>query len=261
MGAWPHTPATCWWSPGSSRALWGVIVPPVQLPSPPPGAAPTHSPPVRVPPHPRASRGGHDPPRASSSTAAAVLGGRSLTGAPAGRCPGAAAPGRAGGWGSAAPPAATQRGDGDVLWLPRHRSCRRTEPRGARVALTGTGSSQLRRRHTTRAPSSRARHQVTRGLLGRDLHDFGDAKDHERYCWHHLLSSKARGALKISAPGNLPFACEKGDVKADRQPGTDGPVQAGEVEPRCSSSINPTTCSGRRSLRDPYSLGILPKKK
>lgn len=54
----------------------------------------------------------------------------SLTGAPAGRCPGAAELGRAGGWGRAAPPAAARRGHWDLLRLPRLQSCRGTEPRG-----------------------------------------------------------------------------------------------------------------------------------
>lgn len=56
----------------------------------------------------------------------------SLTGAPAGRCPGAAEPGRAGGWGRASPPFAARRGHRDVLRLLRLQSCRVTEPQGTR---------------------------------------------------------------------------------------------------------------------------------
>lgn len=185
----------------------------------------------------------------------------SLTAEPAGRCPGAAAPGRAGGWGSLVPP---RRGDGDILRLPRHRSCRETEPRGG-----GTGSPHRHRELPASTPAHP--HHDHPKKSSPPAHGWSPperppwlwrGKGSERYCWRHLLPSKARGALKISARGmSPPSASGKEDAKPDRDPGTDGGVQAGEVEPRGSISINPTACCGQRSLHDPYSPTVLPKSK
>lgn len=121
----------------------------------------------------------------------------SLTGAAAGRCPGAAEPGRAGGWDRAAPPAAARRGHWDVLRLWRLQSCRGTEPRG-------TGSP--RRGWEFPAPAHKPSHpeqslRCTGGLLRRDLCAFGDVKDLEHCCWIQLGEGKSQGALNIPAPG------------------------------------------------------------
>lgn len=150
----------------------------------------------------------------------------SLTAEPAGRCPGAAAPGRAGGWGSLVPP---RRGDGDILRLPRHRSCRETEPRGgARAALTGTGSSRLRRRHTlTMTTPRRARHQLTGGLLRRDLRGFGEAKD--RSVTAGVTSSQAKlGARLKFRHGGCPLPPQAGRRTRSQ---TETPAQMGVFRP------------------------------
>lgn len=180
----------------------GARPPPGHLPVSPgsSGAAPTHPltgcTAVRVPPPTPQVPAPVWAPRAS------------LTGAPAGHCPGAAAPGRAGGWGRAAPPAAAaRRGHRDVLRLPRLPSCRGTEPRGTHSPQRCRELPAPTPEHNPSHPEQRL--QRTGGLLGGDLCGFGGVKDLEHCCWSPPGRCKVSHRVQLAFQHRVsPFARE-----------------------------------------------------
>lgn len=149
-----------------------------------------------------------------------------LTGAPAGRCLGAAGPGRAHQWGSAAPHAAAQQWDRDVLQHRRGQSCK------------GQGHGWL-------SPGAPGFGTGIAELATSSWEASGGTSMALEAQW---IPTGACGALKSFITGDLLFACEKGDAKPDEPPGTDGFVKAKEVEPRRSISIHPIT---RMPMDDP----------